>query len=145
MTSHLSVVNLSITFKVLAHWDLNISCAFKIYIYIYIYMYSSSFLLKMLAADAKKAENRTQSEFFYFYDGRKFWRQCADAIDTMWGCVYFLACNIFWQEFRPQKPFGFFTSAYKMSRLGVQRLNFAFQVNASWFKIFVLENKANTR
>ncbi len=35
--------------------------------------------LKMLATDAKNAENRTRSEFFY--DGRKFRRQCVNVID----------------------------------------------------------------
>ncbi len=31
----------------------------------------------------------------FFYDGRKFWRQCLDVIDTTWGRIYFLTCENF--------------------------------------------------
>ncbi len=36
--------------------------------------------LKMLATDVKNTENQTWSKFFY--DGRKFQRQCVDVIHT---------------------------------------------------------------
>ncbi len=49
--------------------------------------------LKMLATDAKNAENRTRSEFFY--DGRKFQRQCVNVTDTTWGRIYFSTCKNF--------------------------------------------------
>lgn len=26
----------------------------------------------------------------FFYDKRKFWRQCENVIDTTWGCIYFV-------------------------------------------------------
>ncbi len=29
------------------------------------------------------------------FDRRKFRRQCANTMDTMWGCIYFLTCTIF--------------------------------------------------
>ncbi len=29
------------------------------------------------------------------FDGRKFWRQCANVIDTTWGRIYFLTCENF--------------------------------------------------
>ncbi len=37
--------------------------------------------------ECENAENRTWSEFFY--DGRKFRRQCVNVIDTTWGRIYF--------------------------------------------------------
>ncbi len=49
--------------------------------------------LKMLATDAKNAKNRTRSKFFY--DGRKFRRQCANVIDITWGRIYFSTCENF--------------------------------------------------
>ncbi len=49
--------------------------------------------LKMLATDAKSTKNRTRSEFFY--DGRKFRRQCVNVIDITWGRIYFSTCENF--------------------------------------------------
>ncbi len=56
--------------------------------------------LKMLATDAKNAKNRTRSEFFY--DGRKFRRQCANVIDITWGRIYFSTCENFGRKIRTQ-------------------------------------------
>ncbi len=53
--------------------------------------------LKMLATDAK---NLTRSEFFY--DGRKFRRQCANVIDITWGRIYFSMCEHFGRKIRTQ-------------------------------------------
>ncbi len=39
----------------------------------------------------ENTENWTQSK--YFYD-RKFRRQCVNVIDTMWGRIYFLMCEM---------------------------------------------------
>ncbi len=36
----------------------------------------------------KNSENQTWS--YFFYDGRKFWRQCVNVIDTMWDRIFFL-------------------------------------------------------
>ncbi len=41
----------------------------------------------------ENAENWTWSEFFY--DGRKFRRQCVNVIDTTWGRIYFSTCENF--------------------------------------------------
>ncbi len=49
--------------------------------------------LKMLATDAKNAENLTRYNFFY--DWRKFRRQCVNMIDTTWGRIYFSTCENF--------------------------------------------------
>ncbi len=54
--------------------------------------------LKMLATDAKNAKSRTRSEFFY--DGRKFRRQCVNVIDTTWGRIYFSTCENFGRKIR---------------------------------------------
>ncbi len=56
--------------------------------------------LKMLATDAKNTKNRTRSEFFY--DGRKFRRQCANVIDITWGRIYFSTCENFGWKIRTQ-------------------------------------------
>jgi len=76
--------------------------------------------LKMCATDAKNAENRTWSEFFY--DGRKFRRQCVNVIDTMWGRIYFLTCENFGREFRTQcaKTLKLFTISVKLLNLNRQ-------------------------
>ncbi len=44
--------------------------------------------LKMLATVVKNAKKQNWSEFFY--DGRKFRRQCVNVIDITWGRIYFL-------------------------------------------------------
>ncbi len=49
--------------------------------------------LKMLATDAKKCRKSNLNRFFY--DRRKFRRQCVNVIDTAWGRVYFLMCENF--------------------------------------------------
>ncbi len=61
-------------------------------------LYSGSELskhLKMLATDAEneKKKNQTRSEFFY--DRRKFQRQCVNVIDITWGCIYLSTCEHF--------------------------------------------------
>ncbi len=56
--------------------------------------------LKMLATDAKNAKNRTRSEFFY--DGRKFQRQCVNVIDITWGRIYLSTCEKFGRKIRTQ-------------------------------------------
>ncbi len=48
----------------------------------------------------ENAENRTWSEFFY--DGRKFQRQCVNVIDTTWGHIYFLTYENFRWKLRTQ-------------------------------------------
>ncbi len=58
--------------------------------------------LKKLATDAKKKKNRTRSEFFY--DPRKFRRQCVNVIEIMCGCIYFSTCEHFGWTFRTQCP-----------------------------------------
>ncbi len=50
----------------------------------------------------ENAENRTWYEFFS--DRRKFQRQCVNVIGTTWGCIYFLTCKNFGQEFQCQRP-----------------------------------------
>ncbi len=47
--------------------------------------------LKMLATDAKNAKNRTRSEFFY--DRRKFRRQCVNMIDNVRSYLFFNVRN----------------------------------------------------
>ncbi len=42
----------------------------------------------MLATDVKT--QKIEPDPNIFYDGRKFWRQCVNLIDTRWGHVYFL-------------------------------------------------------
>ncbi len=55
---------------------------------------------RMLATDAKNAKNRTRSKFFY--DGRKFRRQCVNVIDITWGRIYFSTCENFGRKTRTQ-------------------------------------------
>ncbi len=61
--------------------------------------------LKMLATDAKNAKDRTRSDFFY--DGRKFWRQCVNVIDVTWGRIYFSTCENFGRKFWTQCAMAF--------------------------------------
>ncbi len=59
-----------------------------------VHLCSGSELTKHLSKcllQMRKTENWTQSK--YFYDGRKFRRQCVNVIDTMWGRIYFLMCE----------------------------------------------------
>ncbi len=40
--------------------------------------------------------NSAQSNLIrIFYDGRKFWSQCVNVLDTTWGRIYFLTCENF--------------------------------------------------
>ncbi len=181
----------SITFMVLAHWPWNFHMHFFTFS-----LYSSSFLLKMLAADAKKAENQTQSDFFCFMMDESFGgsvrTKVVEAVCKRdWHNVrlfIFLTSKIFGWEFQTPcaRTFihclrNFLSSLKKKNWIGLNflcfyirnkhferkgwrkekkkrklkfqtrcaktfnvLLNFASQVNVSWFKIFVLENKANT-
>ncbi len=38
----------------------------------------------------------------FFYDGRKFRRQCVNVIDTMWGRIYFPTCENFRRKIQTQ-------------------------------------------
>ncbi len=49
----------------------------------------------MHATDVKNGKNRTLSNFFY--DGRKFRRQCVNVIDITWG-IYFSTCEKCWTQ-----------------------------------------------
>ncbi len=53
----------------------------------------SKHLSKCLPRMRKTQKNRTRPEFFY--DGRKFRRQCANVIDITWGRIYFSTCENF--------------------------------------------------
>ncbi len=55
-----------------------------------IFQYSPSFPIKMHATDAKTQKIKPDPIFF---DGRKFWRECANVIDTTWGRIYFFTCG----------------------------------------------------
>ncbi len=68
----------------------------------HVFFRMSSFPIKMLATDAKTQKIEPDPIFFYFYDERKFRRQCVNVIDTMWGHIYFLTCTNFGWEFRTQ-------------------------------------------
>ncbi len=61
--------------------------------------------LKMLATDAENAKNQTRSEFFY--DGRKFRRQCVNVIDITWGRIYFSTCENFGRKIQTQCAMAF--------------------------------------
>ncbi len=53
----------------------------------------SKHLSKCLPRMRKTQKNRTRYNFFY--DGRKFQRQCANVIDITWGRIYFSTCENF--------------------------------------------------
>ncbi len=73
----------------------------EIFICVFFFFFVFVILSYQNACDGcENAENRTWSEFFY--DGRMFQRQCINMIDTMWGRIYFLACEHFWRKFRTQ-------------------------------------------
>ncbi len=55
------------------------------------FSYFSSFPIKMHVMDAKT--QKIEPDFFY--DARKFRRQCVNVIDTTWGRIYFLMCENF--------------------------------------------------
>ncbi len=53
---------------------------------------------KMLATDAKNAKKKKKKiepDPNFFYDGRKFRRQCVNVIDITWGRIYFSTCENF--------------------------------------------------
>ncbi len=56
--------------------------------------------LKMLATDAKKQKKSNPIRFIF--DGRKFWGQCVNVIDIMWGHIYFSTCEKFGRKFCPK-------------------------------------------
>ncbi len=62
-------------------------------IFVCVFSYSSSFPIKMLVMDAKTQKIEPDPNFFY--DGRKFWRQYVNVIETTWGRIYFLTCENF--------------------------------------------------
>ncbi len=70
--------------KALAHWVRNFRMRFSLFP---ILSYQNA------CNGCENAENRTWSEFFF--NGRKFRRQCANVIDTTWGRIYFLTCENF--------------------------------------------------
>ncbi len=78
-------------FKVIAHWVRNLRVRFFVFL---ILSYQNA------CYGCENTENRTWSEFFY--DGRKFQRQCVNVIDTSWGRIYFLTCENFRWKFRTQ-------------------------------------------
>ncbi len=61
--------------KVIAHSEI-FTCVFQGF-----FLYSSSFPIKMHATDAKMQKIDPDPNFFY--DGRKFQRQCLNVIDIM--------------------------------------------------------------
>ncbi len=81
--------------KVIAYWVRNFRMRFPVFFVFLILSYQNA------CYGCENAENRTWSEFFY--DGRKFRRQCVNMIDTTWGCIYFLTCKHFGRvmTFRP--------------------------------------------
>ncbi len=38
----------------------------------------------------------------FIFDGRKFWGQCVNVIDIMWGHIYFSTCEKFGRKFCPK-------------------------------------------
>ncbi len=64
--------------KVLAHW-------------VHVFQFVP---IKMHAMDAKT--QKIEPDPKNFYDGRKFWRQCVNVIDTTWGRIYLLTFENLW-------------------------------------------------
>ncbi len=62
------------------------------------FWHSSSYPIKMLVTDVKTQKIDPN----FFYDGRKFRRQCVNVIDTTWDRVYFITCAIFRRKFQTQ-------------------------------------------
>ncbi len=75
------------TIKAIAHWVGNFCMRFSVFFIFLILSYQNA------CNGCENAENRTWSEFFF--DRRKFRRQCANVIDTTWGRIYFLTCENF--------------------------------------------------
>ncbi len=86
--SSLTFSSVCVKHKVLAHWVRNFHIRFFVVFVILSYQNA--------CYGCENAENRTRSEFFY--DGRKFRRQCGNVIDTMWARIYFLKCENFGQK-----------------------------------------------
>ncbi len=76
--------------KAIAHWVWNFCMRFSVFFFSFIFVILS---YQNACYGCENAENRTWSEFFY--DGRKFQRQCVNVIDTTWGHIYFSTCENF--------------------------------------------------
>ncbi len=61
------------------------------------------FLSKCLLRMRKR---RKSNLILFFYDGRKFRRQCVNVIDTTWGRIYFSTCENFGRKFHTQCAIG---------------------------------------
>ncbi len=85
---------------------------------------------QLVALDVKNAENLPQSKLIY--DGRNFWRQCVNVIDTMWGRIYFSSC----------KHFGFCAMDFTLKKNGVETIST--QKLLEHFKINKRETASNT-
>ncbi len=68
--------------KIIAHWVRDFRVRFSVFL---ILSYPNA------CHGCENAENPNWSEFFY--DRRKFRRQCVNLIDTTWGRIYFLKCE----------------------------------------------------
>ncbi len=60
---------------------------FHMHCFYFYFFYTSSFPIKMFVTN-EKTQKIEQFQIF-FYDRRKFWRQCVNGTDTTWGPIYF--------------------------------------------------------